>query len=56
MVVGEQTHTFAEVPAHSVGDLLKKRGERKMVTIAPDATAEQAIKLMEAQLASLSSR
>ena len=40
--------TFAEVPAHSVGDLLKKRGERKLVTIAPDATAEQAIGLMEA--------
>src|SRR5204862_3701452 len=40
--------TFAEPPAHSVGDLLKKRGERKLVTIAPDATAEQAIQLMEA--------
>ena len=40
--------TFAEVPAHSVGDLLKKRGERKLVTIVPDATAEQAIELMEA--------
>ncbi|MBM3980536.1 MAG: pyridoxal-phosphate dependent enzyme [Planctomycetes bacterium] len=40
--------TFAETPAHSVGDLLKKRGERKLVTIAPDASAEQAILLMEA--------
>jgi cystathionine beta-synthase len=39
---------FAEPPAHSVGDLLKKRGERKLVTIAPDATAEQAIQLLEA--------
>jgi cystathionine beta-synthase len=28
--------------------LLKKRGERKLVVIAPDATAEQAIGLMEA--------
>jgi cystathionine beta-synthase len=40
--------TFAEPPAHSVGDLLKKRGERKLVTIAPDVTSEQAIRLMEA--------
>lgn len=40
--------TFAEPPAHSVGDLLKRRGERKLVTITPDATAEQAIQLMEA--------
>ncbi|MCS6865006.1 MAG: cystathionine beta-synthase [Gemmataceae bacterium] len=40
--------TFTEVPAHSVGDLLKKRGERKLVTISPDATAEDAIQLMEA--------
>jgi cystathionine beta-synthase len=40
--------TFAEPPAHSVGDLLKRRGERKLVTIAPTATAEQAIRLLEA--------
>lgn len=39
---------FAEPPTHSVGDLLKKRGERKLVTISPDATAEQAIQLLEA--------
>lgn len=39
--------TFTEPPAHSVGDLLKRRGERKLVTIAPDSTAEQAIHLME---------
>jgi cystathionine beta-synthase len=39
--------TFAEPQAHSVGDLLKRRGERKLVFIAPDATAEQAIQLME---------
>jgi len=38
---------FAEPQAHSVGDLLKKRGQRKLVTIPPDATAEQAIQLME---------
>lgn len=39
---------FTEPPVHSVGDLIKKRGARKLVTIAPDATAEQAIQLMEA--------
>jgi cystathionine beta-synthase len=39
--------TFTEPPTHSVGDLLRRRGERKLVTIAPDATAEQAIQLME---------
>src|SRR5436305_3071597 len=39
---------FTEPPAHSVGDLIKKRGARKLVMIAPDATAEQAIQLMEA--------
>jgi cystathionine beta-synthase len=37
-----------EPPVHSVGDLIKRRGSRKLVTIAPDATAEQAIQLMEA--------
>ncbi|HEV3435831.1 MAG TPA: cystathionine beta-synthase [Gemmata sp.] len=40
--------SFAEPLAHSVGDLLKKRGDRQLVTIAPDSTAEQAIKLLEA--------
>ncbi|MCI0703435.1 MAG: cystathionine beta-synthase [Planctomycetia bacterium] len=46
--LAENKLTFAEPPVHSVGDLLKKRGERKLVTISPDATAEQAIQLMEA--------
>jgi cystathionine beta-synthase len=40
--------TFAEPQAHSVGDLLKRRGERKLVTISPDATAGEAILLLEA--------
>lgn len=40
--------TQTEVPAHSLGDLLKKRGPRKLVTISPDATAEEAIQLLEA--------
>ncbi|HEY3788702.1 MAG TPA: cysteine synthase [Urbifossiella sp.] len=40
--------SFSEPPVHSIGDLLKKRGERKLVTVAPDTTIEQAIGLMEA--------
>src|SRR5437868_9530475 len=40
--------SFSEPPVHSVGDLLKKRGERKLVTVPPDATIAQAIELMEA--------
>ncbi len=34
-------------PAHSIGDLLKTRGSRQMVSIAPDATAAAAIELMQ---------
>jgi cystathionine beta-synthase len=40
--------TSAEVPAQSIGDLLRKRGPRQLVKIPPDATAEQAIGLLEA--------
>ncbi len=36
-----------EQPAHSIGDLLKTRGPRQLVTIAPDATAGEAIELMQ---------
>src|SRR6187549_880100 len=46
--LAENKLTAAEAPAHSVGDLLKKRGERKLVKISPTATAEEAIQLMEA--------
>jgi cystathionine beta-synthase len=46
--LSENKLSFAEPLAHSVGDLLKKRGDRQLVTIAPDSTAEQAIKLLEA--------
>ncbi len=37
-----------EQPAHSIGDLIRTRGHRQMVTIAPDATAAAAIDLMQA--------
>jgi cystathionine beta-synthase len=34
-------------PAHSVGDLLRTRGPRPLVTVAADATAESAIGLLQ---------
>lgn len=34
-------------PAHTVGDLLRTRGPRKLVTISPDATAEEALGLFQ---------
>jgi cystathionine beta-synthase len=37
-----------EHPAHSVGDLVKRRGPRPLVSIAPDATAAEAIELLQA--------
>lgn len=37
-----------EVPVHSIGDLLRKRGERSLVKITPEATADDAIQLLEA--------
>ena len=40
--------TSAPVPSQSIGDLIRKRGPRQLVKIAPDATAEQAIQLLEA--------
>jgi cystathionine beta-synthase len=45
--LSENKLASAEMPAHSIGDLLKKRKPRKLITIRPDATAEQAIGLME---------
>lgn len=39
--------TSAEAPAHSIGDLIRRRGARKLVKILPETTAEQAIALME---------
>ena len=34
-------------PAHSLGDLLRTRGPRALVTVAPDATAAAAIELLQ---------
>jgi cystathionine beta-synthase len=40
--------THAPTAAHTIADLIQARGPRHLVTIAPDATAEKAIQLMEA--------
>jgi cystathionine beta-synthase len=40
--------TSVPVPSQSIGDLIRKRGTRQLVKIAPDASAEQAIQLLEA--------
>jgi cystathionine beta-synthase len=45
--LAENKLTFTEPQAHTVGDLLKKRGDRKLVTVSPDTTIESAIQLME---------
>jgi cystathionine beta-synthase len=39
----------AERPAHSIADLLRTRGPRQMVTVSPDATVAEAIRLMESR-------
>jgi cystathionine beta-synthase len=36
-----------EQPAHSIGDLLKKRGARGLVSVGPEATVSEAIDLMQ---------
>ncbi len=46
--LSENRLSYDEPTVHSVGDLIKRRGERKLVVISPDATAEQAIQLLEA--------
>ncbi len=46
--LAENKLPFAEPPAHSVGDLLRKRGARKLVTIAPGRDGAQAIQLLQA--------
>lgn len=36
-----------EQPAHSIGDLLQTRGPRQLVTISPEASAAEAIEVMQ---------
>ncbi len=45
--LAEHKLTSVDAPSHSIGDLLKKRGDRPLVKIPPTSTAEEAIQLME---------
>lgn len=45
--LAENKLAYAEPPTKSIGDLLRKRGTRELVKIAPEATAEQAIRMLE---------
>ncbi len=45
--LSENKLTLKEQPTHSIGDLLKTRGPRPMVSISPDATAATAIESMQ---------
>ncbi len=45
--LAENKLSHEDRPPHSIGDLLKTRGPRQLVTIAPEATVADAIVLME---------
>jgi cystathionine beta-synthase len=45
--LAENHLSWHEQPVHSLGDLLRVRGARHLVTIAPEATVAQAIELMQ---------
>jgi cystathionine beta-synthase len=45
--LGENKLTSTEQPAFSVGDLLRTRGQRELVTVTPSATVASAIELMQ---------
>jgi cystathionine beta-synthase len=38
---------WTEQPAHSIGDLIRTRGPRQLVTIRPEATAAEAIEMLQ---------
>jgi cystathionine beta-synthase len=45
--LAENKLAWDEQPPHSLGDLIRTRGPRKLVTITPEATAEDAIELLQ---------
>jgi len=45
--LAENQLTWKAQPIHSLGDLLRTRGKRQLVTIAPDATAAAAVELLQ---------
>ncbi len=40
---------YAEHPAHSLGDILRSRGSRTLISISPEATAASAIELLQSR-------
>src|SRR5262245_20112893 len=47
--MAENKLSIDEPPVHSVGDLLRNRGGRELLTIKPQASAEEAIQLMQSR-------
>ncbi len=47
--LSENKLMYAEPPSKSIGDLLRRRGPRDLVKISPDATADEAIRVLEAK-------
>lgn len=45
--LSENKLLYNEQPPHSLGDLIRSRGPRQLVTIRPEATAEDAIQLLQ---------
>jgi cystathionine beta-synthase len=45
--LAENRLSLVEQTAFSIGDLIKSRGPRELTTVTPDATADQAIRLMQ---------
>jgi cystathionine beta-synthase len=45
--LAEHKLNLDEQPAHSIGDLIRTRGPRQLATIAPEASAEDAIQVMQ---------
>jgi cystathionine beta-synthase len=45
--LAENRLAVSEQATHSVADLLRARGQRQLVTVSPEATAEEAIRLMQ---------
>ena len=39
--------TYTEQPAHSIGDLLRTRGPRALISISPEASIAEAIELLQ---------
>jgi len=47
--LAENKLTYSEPPSKSIGDLIRKRGPRELVKVTPDATADEAIAILESK-------